>query len=78
MTAVIRVPVSALQPGDEARATRTATPYTVAAIAVRHDAWAVLGCDGVTRHYSTRAWLWRTDQCAGQTALLDPQEAASA
>jgi len=74
MTGVTRVLVEALKPGDEARPSRTSTPYTVAAVAHRHGAWAVRGADGITRHYAATARVWRTDRCAGQGSLLDAVE----
>lgn len=69
MTGVTRVLVEALRPGDEARPSRTGIPYTVAAVAHKHGAWAIRGTDGITRHYTAAARVWRTDRCAGQTAL---------
>jgi len=73
-----RVLAAELAPGDEARPTRSGAPYTVAAVTAQHVGWAVLGADGTTRHYPARARVWRTDQCAGQTVLFDPQEPARA
>ena len=75
--ALTRVAIAELQPGDEARPTRTAQPYTVARVGSQHGSWAVLGADGTTRRYPATARVWRTDQCAGQTAL-DWQEPARA
>lgn len=69
MTGVTRVVVADLRPGDEARPTRTSSPYTVAAVRSQHGTWTVRGGDGITRHYASTARVWRTDRCPGQGAL---------
>lgn len=69
MTGITRVLVADLRPGDEARPTRTSSPFTVAAVRSQHDSWTVRGGDGIDRHYPATARLWRADRCAGQGAL---------